>query len=156
MKNVPRSLEGILQTTHSWCAQIDKYLQLFSREKTGLQTYPNTVCNMNVIDKKESRNESEGGIVSGEIIIKKNWFHSLEGENVSIKRKLFHAPEKKRFPIAWRLNAESRIRWIKVARDKVDKQGVNDEVIWWPGMVYEDHSEMMSDIHDGEYTCHIY
>ena len=54
-------------------------------------------------------------------------------------------------PVSWKFKAHTRMRWIKVV-DKGDKQGENGEVIWWPGLLYKDHTEMMSDIHPGEHS----
>jgi hypothetical protein len=56
-----------------------------------------------------------------------------------------------RSPIGWKLKAHDRMRWVKVVQGKGDEQGVDGEVIWWPGMIYEDHSEMMTDIHSGKH-----
>jgi hypothetical protein len=58
-------------------------------------------------------------------------------------------------PVGWKLKAHVRMRWVKVVQDKGDEQGVDGEIIWWPGMLYEDHSEMMTDIHSGEHRVYI-
>ena len=49
--------------------------------------------------------------------------------------------------LGWHVKAMDRLRWVNVVQRQCDQQGVIDgQVIWFPGMVYEDHAELMKDI----------
>ena len=59
-------------------------------------------------------------------------------------------------PVGWggKAKALDRLRWVKVEECQGVEQGVvNGKVVWWPGMVYHDHLELMDDIHRSKNCC---
>ena len=152
------------QRFYSFRSQTPKYVTPSRREemtkrrktchKTSLRKImdvENSIKVSHIESDKDNTKKESINLLGGKVLTQKGSLYSAEEKVLHNEVSLYSPPVGKVCPVGWKFKAYNRLRWIKVVEGKGDKQGVNGEVIWWPGMVYEDHSEMMSDIHDGEY-----